>query len=74
MDDYFELNRHSLGTSREVLLMALSYLSDSAKGDYNSYIESKGEFTSWMDTKRWLTDTYNPNLYAKRKLSSISDL
>jgi hypothetical protein len=60
MDDYFELNRHSLGTSREVLLMASSYLGDSAKGDYNSYVESKGEFTSWMDMKKWLNDTYNP--------------
>jgi hypothetical protein len=60
MDDYFELNRHSLSTSQEILLKALSYLSNSAKGDYNSYIESKGKFTSWMDMKRWLIDTYNP--------------
>jgi hypothetical protein len=60
MDDYFELNRNSLGTPREVLLMAASYLGDSAKGDYNSYVESKGEFTSWTDMKKWLNDTYNP--------------
>jgi hypothetical protein len=56
MDDYFELNYHSLGTSQEVLLMASSYFSDSVKEDYNSYIKSKCEFTSWMDMKRWLTD------------------
>jgi len=60
MDDYFELNKNSLGTPREILLMAASYLGDSAKGDYNSYVESKGEFESWMDMKRWLNDTYNP--------------
>jgi Retrotransposon gag protein len=60
MDDYFELNKNSLSTPREILLMAASYLGDSAKRDYNSYVESKGEFESWTDMKKWLNDTYNP--------------
>jgi len=59
MDDYFELNPGQRRTERRAILTAASYLIDPAKGDYNTYVESNGEFETWKDLKRWLNDAYN---------------
>jgi hypothetical protein len=60
IDDYFELNPGQHSTPRRGVLTAASYLIDPAKADYNTYVESKGEFETWTDMKKWLNDTYNP--------------
>lgn len=60
IDDYFELNPGQHSTPRRGVLTASSYLIDPAKADYNTYVESKGEFAAWTDMKKWLNDTYNP--------------
>jgi hypothetical protein len=43
-----------------VILMASTYLTDPAKGDYNTYIGKHGEFTTWDEMKNWLLETYRP--------------
>ena len=60
LDDYFELNPSQRTTERMTVLTAASYLTDSAKGDYISYISRHGEFHTWLEMKQWLLDTYNP--------------
>ena len=60
IDDYFELNPGQHSTPRRGVLTAASYLIDPAKADYNTYVESKGEFATWTAMKKWLNDTYNP--------------
>jgi hypothetical protein len=60
LDDYFELNPSQCMTERITILTAASYLSDPAKGDYNSYIGRHGEFTTWAQMKKWLLETYSP--------------
>jgi hypothetical protein len=60
LDDYFELNPSQCTTERITILTAASYLSDPAKGDYNSYIGKHGEFATWVRMKKWLLETYSP--------------
>ena len=60
LDDYLELNPSQRATERMTILTAASYLTDSAKGDYNSYISWHGEFDTWDDMKEWLLETYSP--------------
>lgn len=59
LDDYLELNPSQRATERMTILTGASYLTDSAKGDYNSYISWHGEFDTWDDMKEWLLETYS---------------
>jgi hypothetical protein len=60
LDDYFELNPSQRATERTTILTAASYLTESAKGDYNSHVAWHGEFETWDNMKEWLLETYNP--------------
>jgi hypothetical protein len=40
--------------------MASTYLTEPARGHYNTYIGKHGEFTTWDEMKNWLLETYRP--------------
>ena len=60
LDEYFELNPSQCRTERIAVLTAASYLTEPAKGDYNTYTSANGSFTDWATMKEWLLQTYNP--------------